>query len=125
MKKLISLAAIAVFALGTQRGVFTQAVNTSRLAWDQDAPTLEDAQSYTYKYYPDSSTTGIILKEVTCTGTATPFQCSVPFPAFTPGKHTIQLSASNIAGEGTKSSVFSFTFVVVPSAPANIRIIGG
>jgi hypothetical protein len=99
-----------------------QASPNSTIQWDQPAPTLADAQAYTYKYYADGSTTGVVFNGVTCNGTASPFTCTVLFPAFTPGNHTIRLTAQNIAGESTPSSPFGFTFVVTPSSPNNIRI---
>lgn len=105
--------------------VYSQAVPTSRLGWDQDAPTLADAQAYTYKYYADGSTTGIVLSGVTCTGTASPFVCSAPFPAFTPGNHRITLAAQNLAGESAQSLPLDFTFIVTPGVPRGLRIIGG
>lgn len=105
--------------------VFSQAIPTSRLGWDQDAPTLADAQAYTYKYYADGSTTGVALTGVTCTGSASPFTCSAAFPAFTPGNHRITLAASNLAGESAKSNPLDFTFIVTPAVPTGLRIIGG
>lgn len=99
-----------------------QATPASKLVWDQSAPTLVDANSYTYKYYPDGATTGITLTGVTCTGTASPFVCQVSWPAFTPSNHTLQLTATNIAGESIKSDPFAFVFVVTPAKPVNIRI---
>lgn len=84
---------------------------------------MAEAQGYTYKYYPDGSTSGITLSNIVCGNgaSATSFQCTAPFPAFTPGKHTLTISATNVAGESTKSSPFDFSFVVVPAAPANLR----
>ena len=99
-----------------------QATGNNKFGWDQPAPQLTDAQGYTYKYYPDGSGTAQTFTGVTCTGAASPFQCVVQIPAFTPGNHTIQLSATNIAGESPKSSPFAFVFVVTPGAPTNIRI---
>jgi hypothetical protein len=96
-----------------------------RFGWDQTAPTLADAQGYTYKYYPDGSATGVTFTDVTCTGTVSPFQCSVLIPAFTPGNHTIEMTATNIAGESAKSAPFAFSFVVTPGSPVNIRIESG
>ena len=95
---------------------------SSKLVWDQTAPDLTTAQAYTFTYYPDGATTGTALNGVTCAGTASPFVCQVAYPAFTPGSHTLQLTAKNAAGESGKSAVFSFTFVVVPAVPTNIRI---
>lgn len=96
--------------------------SNQRFTFDQAAPVLADAQAYTYRYYPDGATTGITFTGVTCTGTASPFVCSVLIPAFTPGNHSITLTAANVAGESAKSSPFAFVFVVTPSVPANIRI---
>jgi hypothetical protein len=102
--------------------VNAQATGTSKLVWDQIAPDLVTANSYIYKYYPDSSLTGTSLNPIVCTGTASPFTCSVSYPAFTPGNHTLTVTASNAAGESLKSIPFPFTFVVIPAAPTNIRI---
>lgn len=101
-----------------------QATPTSRFVWDQIAPDLATANSYRYKYYPDAVTTGAFFNTVNCTGTASPFTCAAPIPAFTPGSHTIQLTASytNNTGESAKSPVFTFTFIVIPAVPANIRL---
>lgn len=95
---------------------------TSLLAWDQVAPDLASAQGYRYTYYPDGAATGTVLAAVTCTGAASPFACTVAFPAFTPGPHTLQLTARNIAGESPQSAALAFTFVVIPTAPQNLRI---
>lgn len=101
----------------------TPAGATSKIGWEQSAVSLAEAQALTYKYYADTATTGVALAGVTCTGTASPFQCEVAFPAFTPGQHTLVLTASNLGGESPKSSPpLSFTFVLIPSSPANIRI---
>ena len=101
-----------------------QAVATDKLAWDQPAPDLATAQAYTYKYYPDNAATGVTLTGVTCTSSGTPaiISCRTTFPAFTPGSHTLTITAANVAGESAKSAVFTFTFVVVPGVPNTIRI---
>lgn len=118
-----SLIRAIVLVFGVTVGLDAQtAIPGSRLTWDQAAPTLAEAQGYTYTYYPEAAPPAVILTAVTCSGTASPFTCVVAFPAFTPGAHTLQLTASNIAGESTRSAAFAFTFVVVPGAPANIRI---
>jgi hypothetical protein len=94
----------------------------SNLAWDQsNVATAAEAQAFTYRYYPDGSALGIVLANVACTG-ITPVICTVAFPAFTPGAHTLRLTASNVAGESAPSTVLAFTFVVVPTAPSNPRI---
>ena len=103
---------------------FAQVATPNRqLAWDQtNVANAAEAQSFTYKYYPDGAAVGIALTGVTCTGTTT-VTCTVPFPAFTPGQHTLTLTASNVAGESAKSAVFSFSFEVVPTAPSNLRLV--
>ena len=98
------------------------ATGSSKIGWDQTAPTLAEAQGYTYKYYPDTATVGTTLISVTCVGTVSPYQCEVAFPAFTPGAHTLTLTANNLAGESAKSSPLSFAFIVTPSSPSNVRI---
>lgn len=94
---------------------------TSKLTFNQEAPDLVTAQAYVYRIYADGGASST-LAGVTCSGAASPFVCSAPFPAFTPGAHTLVLSASNAAGEGPMSAVFGFTFVVLPAAPQGIRI---
>jgi len=98
--------------------------SNQKFAWDQVALDLAEAQAYTYKYYPDGSTTGITFPVVTCTGAVSPFACSTPIPAFTPGVHNITITAGNAAGESDKSLPFVFAFVVTPGKPTNIRIGG-
>lgn len=120
MKKL--LLALAVFAVLVAPLQAQTAVSANKLGWNQTALTLADAQALTYRYYPDGATTGITLSGVTCTGTASPFACEVPFPAFTPGNHSLTLTAANVAGESGKSSPLSFTFVVVPAIPTGLII---
>lgn len=48
----------------------------------------------------------------------------IPFPALTPGDHTLQIVAYNIAGDAT-SATLSVRLVVIPSAPTNLRIVQG
>lgn len=103
-------------------GAQTTGTPASKLAWDQpNVTSAADAQAFTYRAYADGATTGTVLTGVTCTGTTT-VTCSVAFPAFTPGSHTVRLTAANSAGEGPQSAPIAFTFVVVPSAPANVRV---
>lgn len=100
----------------------TTGVSGQKFAWDIAAPDLVSAQGYTYKFYADGATTGTPFVGVVCSGTAAPFQCEVTIPAFTPGNHTLTVTATNVAGESPKSTPFVFTFVVTPASPANIHI---
>jgi hypothetical protein len=96
---------------------------SSKIGWDQTGvASAADAQALTYRYYPDGAAVGIVLTGVTCSGTTT-VTCQAPFPAFTPGTHTLTLTAGNIAGESAKSAPFAFQFVVIPAAPGNLRIL--
>ena len=116
------LAVLIILITSTIAFAQGQATPTSKLSWDMSAPSLIDVNEYVYKYYTDGSETGIVFPTaVTCTGTASPFTCTTNYPAFTPGNHTITLTASNIAGESGKSNPFAFTFVVTPGIPFNIR----
>lgn len=99
------------------------ATPNSKVGWEQDATSATEAQAYAYKHYSDGSTTGIPLTNIICTGTAPTFQCQATIPTYTQGNHTIQLTASNTAGESLKSSPLSFAFVTVPAIPRNLRII--
>ena len=56
-------------------------------------------------------------------GTTTPavYTYSVPFPAATPGAHTLKLRACNIAG-CSDSDPFAFQMILLPAKPVNIRI---
>ena len=114
---------ITLFALlALPRLAAAQATPQSKLAWDQDAADLATANSFTYRHFDDGSATGTPLTPVTCTGTASPFTCRVPFPSFTPGvQHAIAVSAANQAGESLPSTPLSFQFIVIPNSPRNLR----
>lgn len=102
------------------------ATPSNKLAWDQPGPDLATVSAYTYKYYPDGGTTGTALTGVTClapvSGSTAAGTCSVAFPAFTPGTHTLTLTASNAAGESAQSAALSFRMVVIPAVPLNLRV---
>jgi hypothetical protein len=126
MKKLVLVAVLVLSALAVPVAAQTSppAVSSNKLGWTQTAPTLADAQALTFKLYADGAATGAVLAGVTCTATTTSgvFACEVPFPAFTPGNHSVQLTAGNVAGESAKSAPLAFTFVVVPAVPTGLVI---
>lgn len=121
MKKLLIVLAILVTpALASAQ----TATSIQKFAWDQTGPSLADVQAYTYNYY-DGNQAGKILTGVTCVllnATTSTFTCEAPIPAFTPGNHSVTLTASNAAGESAKSGPLAFVFVVTPAAPTNLRL---
>lgn len=58
-------------------------------------------------------------------GTTTPavYAWAVPFPAATPGAHTLKIRACNIAGCAV-SDPYAFQMVLIPSKPGNLRFGG-
>jgi hypothetical protein len=120
MKHLILVCA---FALSTTVLSAQVGTPTNHLAWDQGGPDLATVQSYSYNLYPDAVAVPTILTSVTCSGTASPFTCTVAFPTFTPGSHTLTVTAVDAAGESAKASPsLSFQFVVIPLAPVRLRV---
>lgn len=97
----------------------------NKLAWNQQAPDVATANAYVYKYYADGAIVGVMVA-ATCAAAIAPDTtgetCSFPFPAFTPGSHSLTLTASNIAGESAKSAPITFTMIVTPVAPGSLRI---
>ena len=94
-------------------------------AWNQAAPSLNDANGYSYKYYLDGAVTGSVFLTVTCSGTASPFDCRGKPPAFAPGNHTITLTAASASGESPQSAPFGFVYGNPPISPNNIRVVKG
>jgi hypothetical protein len=129
MKKsfwLSALVGLLLFVSFAPISAQTTATPSSKIAWDQLASTLAEAQGMTYKVYADGTTTGAVLVGVTCaTGVTSPlFVCSAPYPAFTPGTHSIVLTAASTAtsaDESAKSAPLAFTFIVQKATPLNVR----
>lgn len=100
------------------------ATPSSQIGWDQDAPDMATAQGYTYQYLLDAAAPVVLPGHKCGTGPApTTFSCAAPFPAITPGPHSLTLTASNIAGASLPSTPLSFVFVLIPSPPKNLRIV--
>jgi hypothetical protein len=79
-------------------------------AWSQEAGTLQEAQSYVYRYYLDGATNGAAFSGVVCTGTASPWSCQAPLPVTLGGEHTITVTAELTTGErGGMSAPATFT----------------
>jgi len=127
MKKTIWVSALVVLlhVAGLHVWAQTTATSASKITWDQPANSLAEAQAFFYRAYPDGSTVASAAKVLTatCTGTASPYLCTAPYPAFTLGAHTIVLTSMNATGDESlpSSPPFAFTFIVRPSAPLNVR----
>lgn len=123
MKQSVMVGLLVLVGLGVAHSATAQTVvPSSRLGWDEVAASNSEAGGFTYKYYPDGAATATTIGTATCTGGSSPFACTVPFPTFSPGSHTLQLTATNAAGESAKSAVFSFTVVAIPATPTNLRV---
>ena len=118
----VALVALLV-ALLVRVGLAQVATPGSRLAWDQDAPSLAEAQGQTYEASWDGAV-AVPLTGVTCTGTASPYACSGALPPLTVGTHTVTLRARNATGTGPTSDALAFSYspFALPSAPRNLRI---
>jgi hypothetical protein len=125
---LILLPLLALALLGAAQNVQAQTPVTSgqHFLWDEPAPDAATAAGYTYRYYTDNAATGTIFAGVTCvtSSTAGAQTCTVLIPAFTPGVHTVTLTAatSPTGTESAKSSPITFTMIFVPAPPANFRV---
>lgn len=86
---------------------------TIKLGWDHDGINTDG-----YKLSIDGTVTVITP---TCVA-GTPRTCEIPFPALTPGNHTILVIAFNAAGEAA-SDPFLVTVFVQPAKATNLRII--
>lgn len=128
MKKvLLSLAILFGVASISEAQVATPG---SRLAWDQAASSLGQAQNYIYEAFWDGGS-AVPMTGVACSGDTSPFTCSAEFIALTPGSHVVRIRAVDTASvpgtrlESPLSAVFNFTLVALPATPTNVRIIPG
>lgn len=122
IRRMICALALITACHATSAAAQTIATSTSTLAWSQQAPDLATVQSYVFPAYVDGAGTGTPLTSVACSGAASPFSCVAPLPTVATGTHTLALSAKSAAGESAKGLVLTFSFVVVPPAPTNLRI---
>ena len=88
---------------------------TTRIAFDHDGVNTDG-----YRIKIDTAEQVALVAE--CAGTGEARTCTAPFPALTPGQHTLYIIAWNVAGEAS-SDPFMVSVVVVPVKPGNIRII--
>ena len=116
-----------LFVLALAAPVMAQTVPVSgaeQLEWDQDGPDLPNVQAYGYNAYIDGVLDSVVA--ATCSGSTSPFLCTTPFPAMTPGAHSIYLTAfiPTVGGdvESLPSNTLDVILVLVPTAPQNLRI---
>lgn len=124
---MLVLVAVLLFAVAlTAQTPGPVAAAGRKVAWDQAAPSLAEAQGYTYRLYVDGAAAPILVTSpVTCVNPGTagaPYVCQTAFPPMTPGPHTLVVTASNDSGESLPSTPFAFQFIVVPVTPRNVRL---
>ncbi|HMN09320.1 MAG TPA: hypothetical protein PKC83_11090 [Gemmatimonadaceae bacterium] len=85
---------------------------STRIAWDHDGLNTDR-----YELVVDGKVTDL-GKLTPANGTT----YEVPFPALTPGPHTLVLQACNVAGCAA-SPPFPVSVIVQPSAPSPLRIV--
>jgi len=102
---------------------------TAWVTYVQAVPTLNwtiaavpaTANSYSYKAYINSATTGVVLVGVTCVAAQSGSTCSAPFPNPADGTYTVQLTALKTVGatvkESPKSASAALDIVTTPPTP--------
>lgn len=100
---------------GAQTPVPSPTPSATRLAWDHDGVNTDG-----YRLKVDAAAAVDVV--ATCAVVAGVRTCDTPFPALTPGAHTLLVIAWNIAGE-TASDPFLVNVIVVPGKAGNLRII--
>jgi hypothetical protein len=88
--------------------------------WDQQAPSLADANGYSYKFFIDSGTDFTALQS-NCTGQQSPFICSTGVPALTPGNHRVMVQASQNDMDSDMSNPLDFVVGIAPGNPSGLR----
>jgi hypothetical protein len=113
---LLMLAGLLLLApvAGAQTPVPSPTPATTMIAFDHDGVNTDG-----YRIKIDAAAATAITP--TCAVVGAVRTCEIPFPALTPGAHSLVLIAWNIAGEAS-SDPFLVTVVVVPVKPVNIRI---
>lgn len=117
MKKLILLLVLLPFGASAQT---VTVVGAKSVAWEQPAPSLAEANSYGAVIYVDVQPKQTLTGK-TCSGAASPFTCSAPLPALTPGNHDLAVAVTLGGAESAKSSTLAVN-VVVLATPQNLTI---
>jgi hypothetical protein len=116
----------AAFVLLASIASAQDATGASRFQWDQDGTDLPTVQSYVVNHYSDGAA-GLVLNAVVCVVNAATFTCTAPIPAYTPGLHVVNITASvALSGGGFLESGHSndvnFNMVATPATPRNFRL---
>ncbi|MGH9425850.1 MAG: hypothetical protein ACRD2L_06030, partial [Terriglobia bacterium] len=79
-------------------------------------------EAYEYRHYDDGGPGVLFMTPISCPLNTSFFACIVDIPAYTPGLHTVFITAANAAGESGPSNTLSFNMVVTPATPTNFRL---
>ena len=114
MAKLICIICLSLLMPGiveAQVSVPAPTPSSYRLAWDHTGANVDG-----FALYIDSARQdlGPVIPVVGV--------YSIAFPALTPGVHTLEVRAYNLAGESGPATLL-VTVVVIPADPGNLRII--
>ena len=121
---LLTLCVVLGFAPAV--GAQTPTVQADKLGWSQTT-TASELSLLSFAVFIDGARQP--LADVSCvvSSTAGVYDCVAPFPAMTPGAHTIELVAIRTEGtlvvESAKSAPFAIRLVVGPAVPAALKIV--
>lgn len=110
----VGLSVIAAGAASAQTTVPSPIPSSTRLVWDHDGVNVSS-----WKLTIDGTDQVVTPSASPADGAQA---WSIPFPALTPGAHTLIVCAVNVAGSGCSDPPFSVKVVVVPSKPTALRI---
>jgi hypothetical protein len=106
-------------------------VDGTTYVWAQSAPTLSDAQGYTYQAYLDQQPPVTLAATCGASALTQVFSCSAPMPAQVPGVHTVSFTTTSGVGESVKSQALVYTLTAtapsvtgVPPPPSGVGIGG-
>lgn len=115
--------------VGTPAFAQSPAVQTSQVAWTQDATSTELPQ-LTFASFVDGARTPLASFNCVASATVGKADCSAPVPAMTPGLHAVELIAiRTIPGtppvvlESAKSAPLQILLVIAPAPPTGLRIV--
>ena len=102
----------------------TTARPVDRYVWSMEGASLATVQGYRFEVEVDGAVT---VAAHGCAGPSSPFECSAPIGALTPGEHTARVRAVDVTipeapNPGPFSEPVTFTMRAVPSKPGVLRI---